>query len=110
MKESLKPIEPGCLALTIAGNAAGIIVMVVRSGLLLYPKPSRCIVCQRSDRWWVLETETHEGDGCECSLMRIDPDEDVLRQFRGERADDLREEKLDELYRQAAERLREMDR
>ena len=80
MRESLKPIEAGCIAWVVPWNAwfgsgGGYIVNVVRRSTL---SVDSCVRCGRTDRYWECNPiPPGKGNHCECVLIRIDGDPDA---------------------------------
>ena len=92
MKESLKPIKLGCLAMVIGNGAPEIDGKVVRSLRAGRRGHSGC-----SGRFWRTEPKGPTGSICSCILMRIDPDDEI----REEQELELWGESLDSLMRKA---------
>lgn len=94
MKESLKPIEPGCLAMVVHSDHP-LIVATVREK---YPTRDRCHECGRHNSYWRIDGEnTERWHYCLCVLIRIDPDEEIHKDE--EMQDEL--DKLDAVLRKA---------
>ena len=79
MKESLKPIEPGCLAMVVKApnpqrNHIG---MVGIYQPLPYNFNGACPACGRRDTASTLDCDGRILMGCSDGLIRIDPDDEI---------------------------------
>ena len=88
MKESLKPLEPGCLALVfrVGGKFPKILNNIVT---VVQKKPSnymyRCSACRTYSGWWSIDQDIYPDKTivcCSCCMVRIDPDEDQINEFK----------------------------
>ena len=94
MKESLKPIEPGCLCIVINCKQTGIIVSALEK--IYYSQDfvmnDKNLPCWRVDKALAWSARASRTDirmpYCpEKNLMRIDPDEDDKKMFQKEDRD-----------------------
>ena len=95
MRESLKPIEPGCLVWNSVLRAQDRVVepwsvdKPACSGVKrLNRAPIRCRGCKTVAWWLTKETEATKEVYCECVLIRLDPDDDQRATFERERIED----------------------
>ena len=112
MRESLKPIEAGCLALVLLD---GSVVTVVRKGSspeLRHRIGMKCERCRSESQDWVIRCDKRGvGNACECALVRIDPDADMRDELRADRVTDRTEEiegRRDAWIAELAERVRKL--
>ena len=84
MRESLKPIEPGCLVLVKRGRHAGAVGRVEHQQ---HWPDHHCNACDSHDPWFskYWSFDGRPGAICGCALMRIDPDDDQREEFEAEK-------------------------
>jgi len=77
MRESLKPIEPGCLAYVLAYELKGQVVRVIDK--IEINNNGACSYCGSvcTHHYWNTETDFEMG---ECILIRIDPDDEIRKE------------------------------
>ena len=103
MRESLRPIEPGCLVLVRPYDRPLFTARV--------DSAASFDSCDGHETWWLKECPMPgEHAACECALTRIDPDDDQRERFEREERLNRASEHMSDFMTHIARRMREMER